>query len=108
MIVLLHISILILDKLSRKGIENRRSGMIFISNMLDSEVLFTKPLKNTLLTGPKVQVCYTQGGRQGFSLGDGYNVRPLSGKSRSCHADALNMFCKQIINIQFVLQCTCH
>ena len=69
--------------------------------MLDSEVLFTKPLKNTLLTGPKVQVCYTQGGRQGFSLGDGYNVRPLSGKSRSCHADtdeaqgnadALNMF----------------
>ena len=51
-----------------------------LSNMLGSKVPYTKPLKNTLPTGPMVQICYTQGGRRGFSLSDRYNVRPFSGK----------------------------
>ena len=71
MIVLLHISILISDKLSRKGIEKSPKWVDFaLSNMLGSEVPCTKPLKNTLPTRPKVQISYTQGGRQGFSLSD--------------------------------------
>ena len=82
--------------------------------MLGSEVPCTKPLKNTLPTGPKVQICDTQGGRRGFTLSDRYNGR----KVLSCHADkdvaqrnadaAPKMFRKQNINIQFVLQCTSH
>ena len=48
--------------------------------MLDSDVPCRKPLENTLPTGPKVQICYTQGERRGFSLSDRYNVRSFSGK----------------------------
>ena len=51
-----------------------------LSNMLDSDVPSKKPLENTLPTGPKVQISYTQGERRGFSLSDRYNVRPFSGK----------------------------
>ena len=62
--MLLHISILLSDKLSQKGIEKSPKWADFaLSNMLGL-------LKNTLPTRPNVQISYTQGGRQGFSLSD--------------------------------------
>ena len=38
-------------------------------------------------TGPKDQICYTQGGRRGFSLSDWYKVKAFLRKALSCHAD---------------------
>ena len=60
----------------RKGNKHRRSGLI----LPVATFLVRKPLKNTLPTGPNVQICYTQGGRRDFMLTDRYKVRPFSGK----------------------------
>ena len=51
-------------------------ALALIGNMLGSDVPCTKPLIITLSIGPRVQICYTQGGRRGFSISD-----------RCCHED---------------------
>ena len=104
-LVLLHISMLISHKLSRKGIENRRNGLIL---HLAACLIRMFRARNTLPS--KVQISYTLGGRRGFIISDRYNVRLVSGKVLSCqaNADALKTFRKQNIKIHFVLRCTCH